>query len=241
MTFFFSENAFLFIKKKRAGLMIAIILAGGKSSRLNIGTDEENEKALVKIGKRGNQKRLLDMVVETVRESNVEDFFVAVTKNTPKTEEYCQLVNYKILGTPGGGYHEDLWYLLLRYPEFVSVACDIPFLRSEHINAIIDAHRSHRISVTGAIPRDMLPESITPSHSFESGGKELVSCGINVVTNSKDSIPFIFDDPLLAININTDADLNVARSMVARKENRMCEKEMSLKEQIGKFKKAQKE
>jgi len=194
--------------------MIAIILAGGKSSRLNRGTYTEKEKALIKIGKRGNQKRLLEVVVETVRESNVEDFFVAVTKNTPKTREYCKLANFKTVETPGGGYHEDLWYLLPRYPEFVSVACDIPFLKSEHINVIIDAYLSHRISVTGAIPRDLLPESITPSHSFESGGKELVSCGINVVTNSKDSIPFVFDDPLLAININTDTDLRVARSML---------------------------
>jgi len=194
--------------------MMAIILAGGKSSRLNRGTYTENEKALITIGKRGNQKRLLDVVAETVRESNVEDFFVAITKNTPKTREYCKLANYKTVETPGEGYHEDLWYLLLRYPEFVSVACDIPFLRSEHINAIVDDYLSHkpRISVTGAIPLDMLPESITPSHSFEYEGKALVSCGINVVTNSKDSIPFVFDDPLLAININTDADLRVARS-----------------------------
>lgn len=193
--------------------MIAIILAGGKGSRMNRGTYTESEKALIRIGKRGNQKRLLDLVVETVRASNVEDFSVAVTKNTPKTKEYCKFANYKIVETPGEGYHKDLWYLLPRYPEFLSVACDIPFLRSEHINAIIDAYFSHRVSVTGAIPLDMLPESITPSHSFESGGKELVSCGINVVTNSKDSIPFIFDDPLLAINVNTDADLSMARSI----------------------------
>ncbi len=199
--------------------MIAIILAGGKGSRMNRGTYTASEKALIRIGKRGNQKRLLDLVVETVRASNVEDFFVAVTKSTPKTKEYCKFANYKTVETPGEGYHEDLWYLLPRYPEFVSVACDIPFLRSEHINAIIDAYHSHRVSVTGAIPLDMLPESesITPSHSFEYGGKELVSCGINVVTNSKDSIPFIFDDPLLAININTDADLRVARRILALK------------------------
>ncbi|MHC1611554.1 MAG: NTP transferase domain-containing protein [Candidatus Methanospirareceae archaeon] len=190
--------------------MIAIILAGGRGSRLKRGRDE---KALITMGKRGNQRRLLDMVVETVRASNVEDFFVAITKSTPKTEEYCKLANYKILETPGEGYHEDLWYLLPRYLEFVSVACDIPFLRSEHINAIIDAYYAHHISVTGAIPLDILPESITPSHSFEYEGKELVSCGINVVTNSKDSIPFIFDDPLLGINVNTDADLRVARSI----------------------------
>jgi adenosylcobinamide-phosphate guanylyltransferase len=194
--------------------MIAIILAGGKSSRMPSRTDKENEKALITIGRLGKQKRLIDLVVESVRASNVEDFIVAVTQNTPKTEEYCKLVNYKIVETPGGGYHEDLWYLLPRYPEFVSVACDIPFLRSEHINAILDAYRSHRVSITGALPRDLLPEHITPSHTFEHGGKKLVSCGINVVTNSKDSIPFIFDDPLLGINVNTDADLSVARGML---------------------------
>ncbi len=199
--------------------MIAIILAGGKSSRMSgrNGENRKREKALIKLGGSENPKRLIDLVVGSVRESNVEDFFVAVTKNTPKTEGYCKRVNYKTVETPGEGYHEDLWYLLSRYPEFVSVACDIPFLKSEHINAIIDAYRLHRISVTGAIPRDMLPESITPSHSFESRGKELVSCGINVVTNSKDSIPFIFDDPLLAINVNTDADLRVARSISTKR------------------------
>lgn len=194
--------------------MIAIILAGGRSSRLNRGTDEEKEKALITIGKDGNQNRLIDLVAETVRASTVEDFLVAVTKNTPKTKEYCKHVNYKTVETPGGGYHEDLWYLLDRYPEFVSVACDMPFVKSRHINSIIDAYRSQRVSITGAVTLDRLPDGITPSHTFEYGGKKLVSCGINVVTNSKDSIPFIFDDPLLAININTDADLNVARSMI---------------------------
>lgn len=192
--------------------MIAIIFAGGKSSRLNRGTCTKNEKALIEIGKHENPKRLIDLVVESVRASNVEDFFVAVTKNTPKTDEYCKLANYKTVKTPGEGYHEDLWYLLRSYPEFVSIACDIPFLRSKHINAIIDAYLLHHISVTGAIPLSMLPKDITPSYTFEHEGKKLVSCGINVVTDSKDSIPFIFDAPLLAINVNTDADLSVARS-----------------------------
>ena len=193
--------------------MIAIILAGGKSSRLKGINAEEREKALITIDGRVNQRRMIDLVVESVRASNVEDFLVAITKNTPKTGEYCELVNYKTTETPGEGYHEDLWYLLSRYPEFVSITCDIPFLRSGHINAIIDAYLSHRISITGAVPRELLLEGITPSHTFEYEGKKLVSCGINVVTSSKDSIPLIFDDPLLAININTDADLRVARKM----------------------------
>jgi adenosylcobinamide-phosphate guanylyltransferase len=192
--------------------MIAIILAGGKSSRMQGGPKEEREKALITVGNRGNQKRLLDMVVESVRAANVEDFLVAVTKHTPETAAYCHHVTYKTVETPGEGYIEDLWFLLRSYPEFVSIVCDIPFLRSAHINAIIDAYRVHRASITGAIPLDLLPEGITPSHTFEYEGKTFVSCGINVVTNAKDSIPFIFDDTLLAINVNTSADLNVARS-----------------------------
>jgi adenosylcobinamide-phosphate guanylyltransferase len=193
--------------------MIAIILAGGKSSRMQGGPEEEErEKALITVGSSGDQKRLLDMVVESVRASNVDDFLVAVTKHTPETADYCRHAEYKTVETPGEGYIEDLWFLLRSYPEFVSIVCDIPFLRSEHINAILDAYRVHRASITGAIPLVLLPEGITPSHTFEYDGKTFVSCGFNVVTNAEDSIPFIFDDSLLAINVNTSADLRVARS-----------------------------
>ena len=191
--------------------MIAIILAGGESSRMRGISAERREKALITIARPGNQKRLIDLVVESVQESKVEDFFVAITKNTPKTEGYCKSVGYKTVETPGKGYHEDLHYLLRSYPEFVSVTCDIPFLRSEHINALIDAYLAHRISITGAVPLAIMPKGITPSYTFEHEGKRLVSCGINVVTRSEDSIPFIFDDPLLAINVNTSDDLRIAR------------------------------
>ncbi len=194
--------------------MIAIILAGGKSSRLRGKNGRKTEKALITIGKPENQKRLIDLVVESVRESNVDDFLVAITKNTPQTAEYCKRMNYKTIETPGEGYIEDLWYLLPNHPEFVSIACDIPFLRSEHINTIINAYLVHRTSITGAVPLDLLPEGIIPSHTFEYEGKTLVSCGINAVTRSENSIPFVFADPLLAINVNTDGDLRVARSLM---------------------------
>jgi len=193
--------------------MIAILLAGGKSSRIRERT-EEKEKALIIFGRSGNRKRLLELVVESVRASKIDDFFVALTKNTPNTEAYCRRMKYKTIETRGEGYIEDVQDLLLRYPEFVSIACDIPFLRSEHINAIVDAYRLHRISITGAVTLALVPKGITPSYTFEYRGKTLVSCGINVVTRSKDSVPFIFDDPLLAININTAEDLSVAQRMM---------------------------
>jgi len=194
--------------------MIAIVLAGGKSSRMRRTVVEPREKALISIGALGKEKRLIELVIASVKDSAVDDFFVAVTKSTPRTTAYCEQMQYKTLETPGDGYVEDLRFLLARYPEFVSVVCDAPFVKSEHINTVIEAYHVHGVSITGAVPLDLQPQGVTPGHVFEYKGHILVSCGLNLVTNSVESIPVIFAEPLLAINVNTDEELRVARSML---------------------------
>ncbi len=219
----FSLINFSFVKKS---LMIAIILAGGKSSRLG----EGKEKALIKIDRSGSEsetpKRLIDLVVENVRESKAEVFLVAISKNTPKTAEYCKSQDYVLLETPGKGYHADLHYLLARYPEFVSVACDIAFLNTAHINSIIDFYIHNDSgggnSITGAVPQDIIPPYVVPSYVFEHDGRKLVAVGLNIVTKGRKNLPFVFNDPLLAININTPRDLEIVKAKVkgdARKNN----------------------
>jgi adenosylcobinamide-phosphate guanylyltransferase len=191
--------------------MIAVILAGGKSSRMG------KEKGVIEV--RG--KKMIDLVVERVRESKAEDFFIATSLNASMTRKYCQIRRYTEIETPGRGYHEDLRYLLQIYPEFVSVACDIPFLRSEHIDAIIDFYAekssSSNNSVTGVILRDIIPSPIVPTYVFEYEGRKLVACGLNVVTSSKNSFPFLFNDPLLAININTPYDLEIVNGILRKR------------------------
>ncbi len=211
----FSLINFSFVKKS---LMIAIILAGGKSSRLG----EGKEKALIKIDRSGSesetQKRLIDLVIENVRDSKAEGFLVAISKNTPKTAEYCKSHDYVLLETPGKGYHADLRYLLARYPEFVSVACDIAFLKPAHINSIIDFYshndfdRGNSTSITGAVPLDIIPPYVVPSYVFEHNGRKLVAVGLNIVTNGRKNLPLVFNDPLLAININTPLDLEIVNA-----------------------------
>ncbi|MEA2033569.1 MAG: NTP transferase domain-containing protein, partial [Euryarchaeota archaeon] len=198
--------------------MIAIILAGGKSSRLG----EGKEKALIKIDRRGSgsesetQKRLIDLVIENVRDSKAEGFLVAISKNTPKTAEYCKLQDYELLETPGKGYHADLRYLLARYPEFVSVACDIAFLKPAHINSIIDFYSHNDFgggnSITGAVPLDIIPPYVVPSYVFKHDGRRLVAVGLNIVTKGRKNLPLVFNDPLLAININTPLDLEIVKA-----------------------------
>jgi GTP:adenosylcobinamide-phosphate guanylyltransferase len=214
--------------------MIAIILAGGKSSRLG----EGKEKALIKIDRSGSeaQKRLIDLVVESVRDSKAEGFLVAISKNTPKTAEYCKSQDYELLETPRKGYHADLRYLLARYPEFVSVACDIAFLKPEYINSIIDFYihndrgignstrTSTHTSITGAVPRDIIPSSVVPSYVFEHDGRKLVAAGLNIVTNSRKNLPFVFNDPLLAININTPLDLEIVKAKAKERKVEVMQK-----------------
>jgi len=183
--------------------MMVIILAGGKATRMG------KEKAIIKLGA---GKRLIDLVIGAVNgASKADSFIVAVTKFTPQTALYCRSMNYRLIETPGYGYHADLRYLLHRYHEFISVACDIPFLQSEHIDALIDFYSEHHNSITGAVPFNMVPEGINPLPlPFSYRGQKLVACGLNAVTNSRHSLPLVFHDPLLAINVNTHSDLQVA-------------------------------
>ena len=182
--------------------LIAVILAGGKSSRMG------DEKTILKVGK----KRLIDGVIEATKESDAEDFFIATSKNAPRTEEYS-MSNHKdnTLKTPGDGYHSDLEYLLKRFSVFVSISSDIPFLKAWHINSIIDAYGG--CSITGVIEEKILLDGVTPGYVFEQDEKSLVAIGLNIVTSSEESSILIFNDPLLGINVNTKYDLRIASKL----------------------------
>ncbi len=190
--------------------MKVIILAGGRATRMG-----GKEKAMIELGAE-KEVRMIDMVIDAVKgASEVSAFIIAVTKYTPRTGLYCRSMNYRTIETPGYGYHADLRYLLRHHREFISVACDIPFLQSGHIDALIDFYSECHTCITGAVPSSIVPEGISPGFSFSYRGYKLVACGINAVTNPRqtstyDSIPFIFHDPMLAINVNTPSDLEIA-------------------------------
>ncbi|WP_456487051.1 NTP transferase domain-containing protein [Candidatus Alkanophaga liquidiphilum] len=196
--------------------MWGVILAGGRSSRMG-----GVEKPLLEIC----GVRMLDIVASVLKRSELEGFCVAVSRNAPKTWEYCKRRGYDFVDTAGRGYHEDLSTLLKKFQSFVSVACDLPFLQAWHVNKLVRAfsceggHKGK--SITVAVPLKLMPKGFEPSHVFElqveSGDSipeqpaKLVACGLNVVTDTQNSSVLIFDDPLLAVNVNTPQELELAR------------------------------
>jgi len=175
-------------------------MAGGKSTRMG------TEKPLLKIG----HKKMVDIAADAIKDSKADDFFIAVSKNAIKTGKYC-LKRYNTIETSGNGYHKDLNELLKPFSKFVSVSSDIPFLRGEHINTIINAYGG--CSITGAILADSIPSGVTPSHVFENDKKKVVTVGLNIVTASINSSVLLFKDPLLGINVNTKEDLKIANDL----------------------------
>ncbi|AEF95647.1 Conserved hypothetical protein CHP00454 [Methanotorris igneus Kol 5] len=110
-------------------------MAGGKGSRMGY-----VEKPLIEI----NGKYMIDYVVEALLQSNVEKIFVAVSKNTPKTEQYIkekydEIKDIILIKTSGNGYVEDLNQAIKYFSSpFLVISSDIPTIKPKTINNIIN-------------------------------------------------------------------------------------------------------
>ena len=159
----------------------AVVMAGGKSSRMH------REKCILEF----KGKKLVDIAVESVK--GILDYYVAISPNTPETSRYVKR-KYPWIETPGAGYVEDIQFLMEFFnAPFLTVACDIPFVRKEHIIEILKSF--HGKSVAGMYR-----------------GKFV---GINIVAEEGEEA-YEFHDPLLAININTPEDFEKLKKMESK-------------------------
>ena len=163
------------------------------------------EKPLLEIG----GAKMLDLVIDAVKKSIIDEFFVALSPRTCETRRYCQEKGYNITETEGRGYHEDITLLLKSNPVFVSLSCDTPFISSCAINDLVESYNG--MSVTGCIPLENIPQGVDPSYTLSYEGTLYVAVGANIVTRSKNSEVFVFEDPLLGINVNNLEELELAK------------------------------
>ncbi|AFK22055.1 hypothetical protein Py04_0453 [Pyrococcus sp. ST04] len=145
--------------------------------------------------------------------SKVDETYVAVSKNSPRTRDLCLKEGIEIIKTPGDGYVEDVRFILSEYGDFISSVADVPFVKASDFYELKKAFKGR--SLTGVLPLSRIPKDLRP---LTYKGYAIV--GLNAVSWEGEEL-FILSNPLLALNVNTPKDLELARKiakMIGRKD-----------------------
>jgi len=190
--------------------MLALIMAGGKGRRLGI---NGVEKPLLEF----KGVPFIARVHTALVRSRIDDVIVVTSPNTPRTTQWAENSNIKVITAPGEGYIRDYGWaikrLRLRGPVLI-VSADLPLITDQVIDRIIDCHaESQRPALTVCVPDELYKATKRiPDLTVETGHKVLIPVGVNVVDGDliddvqEEAILVIRDEALL-YNINRRADL----------------------------------
>lgn len=196
--------------------MIAVIMCGGKASRMQAGT----EKPLLRVGSVPMVERIFSALVGSNRFTRI---VAGVSPNSPKTKEFLESKGIEVIGTAGEGYPQDLSRLLLKLkPETVLVVpADIPLLDAQGISDIVDAATSRQDPAVSIVLEKSFVENIgvRPSVVFNrychSGITLFDTAGVTgepvqeryVVMNRKE----------IAVNVNTKEEMELAEKLLVQR------------------------
>ncbi|PWR75299.1 NTP transferase domain-containing protein [Methanospirillum stamsii] len=193
--------------------MYALILAGGKASRLGMG-----EKALVRFLNRP----LLSYVIESVTSAGLEPF-VIVTSQTPYTSNYCRIQGIPLILTDGAGYVEDIWQAVLDLSitgPFLTICADLPGITPEQINSVLDLYKESgypACSVWTPYAVDLPTETIfrikDTNHDIPGKPVGLNILRADLIEEVQDELKILIEDPFLSLNINTREELVLAEKI----------------------------
>ncbi len=207
-------------------MIIALIMAGGLSTRLK----SNIEKPLFEF----NNKHLIDYVLDNLKQSKlIDSIVVAVSPNTPNTQEYLKTKNFLNLEynidydtnyyieSPGEGYLDDLSYLLDFFEKISSnntlvvLNADLPFISSFIIDDIIEEYfKINKPALSVQIPVDVY-KKYNISFSYEYNG--FVPAGFNIlksVNKIQDQYEFTREDIEFAFNLNSLEDVDLAYKLL---------------------------
>ena len=196
--------------------MYALIMAGGAGVRLNLG-----EKPLILVGGRP----LISYVIDAFRGAGCTPV-VAASVRTPMTLNWCRAQGIDFCKTDGAGYIEDMVSAVTMLedekPLFVSVS-DIPCINPGIIHTIHEAyHSSGKDAASTWVPATLVTSSReTMPYRETIHGIGACPAGINIlrgdiITQSQDEVQILLDEPRLALNVNTRADLEGAEAFLIK-------------------------
>ncbi len=196
--------------------MTALVMAGGKATRMG----SEVEKPLLEI----DGVPMIQLVIEALRASkSVDRIIVAVNpKNNGATGKAREL-GVEVLETPGSGYESDMKIAIkqLGLADVLVVSADLPFLTSAIVDRAVEAYKSSgKPALSVMCPYELLEKlNFAPSYVFEVDGKKLVPIGLNILDGTRIDEPIleettlVTDSELLALNVNTPQELEIARKL----------------------------
>lgn len=189
--------------------MLAVIMAGGSGSRLNLG-----EKPLVSIAGR-------PMIAYVIRAFEMYGCHIVViaSEKTPMTQNWCRVSGIDLYCAKGNGYVEDMVDAISALgetqPVFVSVS-DLPCLHAGILETIHAAYeKSKKDALSSWVPVSLVRNQRDVLYKEKVDGIEACPCGINIlrgdrIEKTQDEFLLLLDEPRLAYNVNTRTDLAFA-------------------------------
>ena len=198
--------------------MLALIMAGGRGSRLRMG-----EKPLVTVGERP----MLAYVIDAFSSAGHEVVVVA-SHRTPFTKNWCRAHGVMLYEAKGLGYVEDIdaaaEVLGERGAPFFTCVSDLPSLAPDIVAAIEAAwRRAGTPACSTWVPRELCEEHGCRTQYTETvDGIPAVPAGINILTaggldRPQEELWLLLHDRRLAFNINTREELVLVQEYLRRK------------------------
>lgn len=201
--------------------MLALIMAGGAGSRLNLG-----EKPLVLV----NNRPMIGYVTGAFLEADCQ-VLVVTSRKTPMTRNWCRAQGIDSFTAGGNGYVRDMEEAVLaageKAPLFVSVS-DIPCIDASLIGAVREAYeQSGKDACSTWVPSSMVQSPVKGTTCKETiDGIETFPAGLNILTGrmieeEQDELRLVLADPRLTINVNTRDDLASANACLMSRQRQL--------------------
>ncbi|MFZ8907702.1 MAG: NTP transferase domain-containing protein [Nitrosopumilaceae archaeon] len=187
--------------------MIAIVMAGGKGSRMK----SAEEKLLLEY-----KKPIILHVAEALSDSDCFSKIVFVTSpNSPNTKKLLLENNYEIIDSTGKGYVEDLNHILQSIDDSIFVtSADLPLLDQNIIKKITSLYDENHLWTSILITKNFLQNlGISSNYEVNFENQVCIYSGISIINSKKISNLnnikenfVIMDDKRIGFNVNTKED-----------------------------------
>ncbi|MDK2974728.1 MAG: adenosylcobinamide-phosphate guanylyltransferase [Methanofollis sp.] len=190
--------------------MLALILAGGTGSRLNMG-----EKPLVQVC----GKPMIEYAIEAFSAGG-HRIVVVGSPNTPFTRNWCRVHGIDLYPATGRGYVEDIVEAVTEIggegPVFTSVS-DLPCITAGIVERVTDIY----LKVDTPALSTWVPASLCRGSALRRSYRESIrgisACpaGLNIlqgdlIEEEQEEFRLLLEEPALALNVNTRDDLALA-------------------------------